>query len=77
MIVAVLNTTSSRLSGEVRIFFFDDESVLSRESWPADQERLIESWGDALLGTYHTASDLLTVRAAGTDKWRNIYLPVE
>ncbi len=77
LIVETLDRAPQRLAGEVRIFFFADRSVLKRERWPADQERLIESWGDALLGTYHTASGLLTVRSIGPDKWRNIYLPLE
>ena len=77
LIVETLDAAPQRLAGDVRIFFFADKSVLKKERWPADQERLIESWGDALLGTYHTASGLLTVRSIGTDKWRNLYLPLE
>jgi hypothetical protein len=77
LIVETLDRAPQPLAGDVRIFFFADRSVLKRERWPADQERLIESWGDALLGIYHTASGLLTVRSIGTDKWRNIYLPLE
>ena len=62
LIVDTLDMAPQRLTGDVRIFFFADKSVLKRKRWPADQGRLIESWGDALLGTYHTASGLLTVR---------------
>ncbi|HGY4246814.1 TPA: hypothetical protein ACNVA0_005621 [Citrobacter freundii] len=77
LIVETLDRAPQRLAGDVRIFIFADRSVLKQERWPADQERLIASWGDALLGSYHTESGLLSVRSIGTDKWRNIYLPLE
>ena len=75
VIIAVLDTTT-RIAGDTRIFFFRDESVLRRDRWPANQERLIESWGDAFVGAYHTHSSLLTVRSTSDDEWQNIHLPI-
>ena len=74
VIIAVLDGTT-RSSGDTRIFFFRDESVLHRNSWPADQGRLIESWGSAFVGAYHTHTQLLTVRSAADDEWRELHLP--
>lgn len=74
VIIAVLDGTT-RISGDTRIFFFRDESVLRRDRQPADQGRLIESWGKAFVGAYHTHTGLLTVRSAADDKWREIHLP--
>ncbi len=74
IIMALLDSTS-RASGDTRIFFFRDESVLNRDSWPAEQGRLIASWGDAFVGAYHTRSQLLTVRSKSSNAWRNIHLP--
>ena len=76
VVKTVLDKTT-RLAGETRIFFFRDESVLHQDRWPANQERLIESWGDAFVGSYHTHSSLLTVRSTANDEWRNIHLPME
>ncbi len=75
VVIAVLDTTD-RIAGDTRIFFFSDASVLNRDRWPQDQEKLIESWGDAFVGAYHTHSSLLTVRSVSDNKWRNIYLPI-
>ena len=74
LIIAVLCGTT-RISGDTRIFFFRDESVLRRDRWPADQERLIESWGTAVVGAYHTRSELLTVQSIDKDEWREIFIP--
>ena len=74
VIVAVLDGTTRKV-GDTRIFFFRDESVLRRDRRPADQGRLIESWGDAFVGAYHTRSQLLTVRSTTNNEWRNIHLP--
>ena len=76
LVMAVLDTTTRR-SGDTLIFFFRDESVLHRDLVPASHERRIESWGNALVGSYNTHSNLLTVRSASSDKWRNIHLPIE
>ena len=77
VIVSAVDTSTPRVSGDVRILFFADESVLHRKSWPANQDRLIDSWGEAFLGAYHTQSSLLTVRSKDSDKWRNIHLLIE
>ena len=74
VVIAVLDSTS-RASGDTRIFFFRDESVLRRDRWPANQGKLIESWGSALVGAYHTHSQLLTVRSTADDEWREMRLP--
>ena len=74
LVIKVLNGTT-RAAGEVRIFFFRDESVLHRNRWPADQGRLIDSWGGALVGAYHTQSQYLSVRTETDEGWREIYLP--
>jgi len=76
LVMAVLDGTT-RKSGDTRIFFFRDESVLHRDRWPADHGRLIESWGTAVVGTYHTRSQLLTVRSTDKDEWREINMPTE
>jgi hypothetical protein len=73
LVVGVLDYTTRR-AGDIRIFFFRDESILRRDSWPANQERLIESWGDALVGAYHTHTQLLTVRSENSDSWREMRL---
>ena len=74
VIIEVLDGTT-RISGDTRIFFFRDESVLRRDHWPADQGRLIDSWGGAFVGAYHTHTQLLTVRSTTNDEWREIHLP--
>lgn len=74
LVMAVLDSTS-RISGPTRIFFFGDESVLHRDRRPADQGRLIESWGKALVGAYHTEDQVLAVRSTTSEEWRNLYLP--
>lgn len=74
LIIAVLDGTT-RISGDTRIFFFRDESVLRREFWPADQGRLLKSWGIAFVGAYHTRTQLLAVRSTTNDGWRELHLP--
>lgn len=74
LVMAVLDSTT-RISGHTRIFFFGDESVLDRDRWPADQGRLIESWGNALVGAYHTETQVLAFRSTTNAEWRNLYLP--
>ncbi len=74
VVIAVLDGTT-RISGDTRIFFFRDESVLRRDRWPTDQGKLIESWGSAFVGVYHTHTQLLTVRSTTDDEWREIHLP--
>ena len=75
LVVSVLDSTTRR-SGDVLIFFFRDEPVLHGQLVPAVQERLIETWGDAFVGSYSTQSKLLTVRSADSDKWLNVHLPI-
>ena len=74
VLIAVLDGTT-RISGDTTIFFFRDESVLLRDRWPADRGRLIESWGSAVVGVYHTRSQFLSVRSTTNGEWQTLHLP--
>jgi hypothetical protein len=76
VVMAVLDTTTRR-SGDTLILFFADESAVHGDLRPWITDRRIERWGNAFVGSYNTASNLLTVRSGTGDKWRNIYLPTQ
>ena len=74
VVIEVLDGTT-RKAGDASIYFFSDESVLHRDRRPAEQGRLIESWGRAFVGVYRTESEVLTVRSIASAEWREIHLP--
>ncbi len=57
------------------IVFVQHESLIDEDRQRVRRGWLIRDWGDALVGVYHTQSQLLTVRSAEDDGWREVYLP--
>ena len=75
-IVEAVLDQSSRIAGDTQIIFLSDPSVLDRDWQYQNMEKRLESWGDALIGTYHTNSGLLTVRSSSNDEWQNVRLEI-
>ncbi len=74
LVMALLDGTD-RPAGHTMIVFVQDESLFDRDRQRVRSGWLISDWGDDLVGVYLTQSQLLTVRSAEDEGWREIYLP--
>ena len=58
----------------MRIFFFSTEPLSNEKFGSAEEEAMIESWGNLLIGHYHTRNGILSIRTGG-DEWRDVRMP--
>lgn len=73
LIVRTLNYASAH-PGDMRIFFFSTEPLSSEKFGWAEEEVMIASWGNLLIGHYHTRNGILSIRTGG-DQWREVQMP--
>lgn len=73
LIVRTLNYASAH-PGDMRIFFFSTEPLSNEKFGWAEEEAMIASWGNLLIGHYHTRNGILSIRTGG-DQWREVRMP--